>query len=114
MTSALFVDIATKGSYYYPASKHYNVLTRVQCDRCRQTNLPACIGYQNADLCLKCADEVMRDFMVRQPSCRPNKGDLTPEMMEAAKKHNDEWEDRLRQERESYDGPYEWLNGSIN
>ena len=55
-----FTDVAKHGQYYNPAHKHYQHLTRVGvvCDRCKKKNLDACIGYQDLDLCLSCAERV--------------------------------------------------------
>ena len=50
------IEIAKNGMYFCPAYKHYGQMTNVVCDRCNKTNLKACIGYDNKDLCLKCAD----------------------------------------------------------
>jgi hypothetical protein len=54
------LKIAMNGTYYNPAYKHYGVKTNVVCDRCSRSNLNQCIGLDKADLCLKCADELMR------------------------------------------------------
>lgn len=53
------MEIAKKGMYFYPAYKHYGIITNVMCDRCNKTNLKACIGYDSRDLCLKCADTLI-------------------------------------------------------
>lgn len=52
------MEIAKKGMYFCPAYKHYGQMTNVVCDRCNKTNLKACIGYNDKDLCLKCADSL--------------------------------------------------------
>lgn len=49
-----FVNICTKGKYYYPANEHYNNEGIVNCDRCRKTNLTDCFGYEDKDLCMQC------------------------------------------------------------
>lgn len=48
------------GTYYNPATKHYNnkPFTNVICDRCKRENLKSCIGHNNCDLCLRCVDEI--------------------------------------------------------
>jgi len=51
-----FIDIIKKGRVYYPAIEHYNNSPNVQCDRCYRNNLEICIGYNDKDLCLPCAD----------------------------------------------------------
>jgi hypothetical protein len=55
-----FTDVAKHGQYYNPAHKHYQHHARVNvvCDRCKKKNLDACIGYQDLDLCLSCAERV--------------------------------------------------------
>ena len=51
--------ILTRGSFYYPAWKHYgNPETRVKCDRCERTDLLTCVGYERMDLCLPCVEIV--------------------------------------------------------
>ena len=53
------INIVKNGTYYFPASKHYNnQSTNVVCDRCRKTNLDTCIGLDNYDLCLSCVQDV--------------------------------------------------------
>lgn len=52
-------NIVKHGKYYYPAWKHYgNENNNVRCDRCNETKLKACIGYDQKDLCLSCANEL--------------------------------------------------------
>ena len=51
-------NIVKFGVYYFPADKHYYSGTIVQCDKCLKSNLRACIGYGNLDLCLNCTDQV--------------------------------------------------------
>ncbi len=54
-----YLKILDYGTFYYPAWKHYgHSTTEVVCDRCLKHNLSACIGYNDQDLCLKCADEL--------------------------------------------------------
>tara|TARA_R100001163_G_C5067658_1_gene206961 strand:+ start:3220 stop:3663 length:444 start_codon:yes stop_codon:yes gene_type:complete len=59
--TSLFRDIAKYGNYYCPASKHYFKDSVVQCDRCEKTNLKACIGYRENDLCLTCTNQILAD-----------------------------------------------------
>lgn len=58
------VVVLRKGVFYFPASDHYsnpnNPNPVVNCDRCNQNNLPCCIGFQNYDLCLSCADAIVK------------------------------------------------------
>ena len=45
------------GTYYYPATKHYNYASPIiYCDNCGKCNLTACIGYDKYDLCLSCVN----------------------------------------------------------
>jgi hypothetical protein len=69
ITSNLMKTICQKGSYYIPAWKHYNTKdSNVQCDRCKRTNLVACIGWQKYDICLTCADKVAEQiYFVEEP-----------------------------------------------
>jgi hypothetical protein len=60
-TFAQLNDIITYGSYYYPATSHYTRSCTVMCDRCKKTNISACIGYNNFDLCLECVDKVIKE-----------------------------------------------------
>lgn len=53
-----FEEIVVNGKYYYPANSHYNNDVTVICDRCYKSDLVSSIGYNNLDLCLKCADIV--------------------------------------------------------
>jgi hypothetical protein len=58
-------EIVIRGKYYYPATSHYygkdTLLTRVvECDRCHKKNIPACIGLDDADLCLECAAIIIK------------------------------------------------------
>jgi len=54
-----YQNIIQNGNYFFPAWKHYgNPQLNVTCDRCNKTNLQACIGYGDRDLCLLCADNL--------------------------------------------------------
>lgn len=55
MNQSRFVDCILYGKYYYPASSHYNNDSIIQCDRCFRSNLHSCIGFENLDICLSCA-----------------------------------------------------------
>lgn len=46
------------GSYYNPANKHYNYQGIVNCDRCYKQNINVCIGYDDFDICMKCANYI--------------------------------------------------------
>jgi hypothetical protein len=53
-----FIKICKKGKYYNPACNHYNKITTVRCDKCMRSNIVACIGYKELDLCLLCASAI--------------------------------------------------------
>ena len=53
-----FADIVINGKYYKPANSRYAPNSSVICDRCKKSDLIACIGYMDQDLCLPCADQV--------------------------------------------------------
>lgn len=44
------LEIIKIGKLYYPTNNN------IICDRCHKNNLDVCIGYNNKDLCLPCAD----------------------------------------------------------
>jgi hypothetical protein len=61
-SASLLKEICEKGTFYYPAYKHYgaeNLRTRVICDRCHRDDINACIGYMSYDLCLMCTQKVI-------------------------------------------------------
>lgn len=49
-------DIIINGTFYFPAWKHYNQETIVNCDLCHKSGLVCSIGYQTFDLCLECVN----------------------------------------------------------
>ena len=58
-TSRQFEEILTYGKFYNPGNLHYSKPnTIVNCDKCRKNNISMCIGYNDLDLCLKCASEI--------------------------------------------------------
>lgn len=58
-------DIVLNGTYYNPASNHYNRQTSVTCDRCRRVDIDMCIGLNTYDLCLLCVQQVNNDLKTR-------------------------------------------------
>jgi hypothetical protein len=48
--------IVEKGTFYYPAYKHYGKITNVCCDFCSKSNLDCCVGLDDKDLCLRCVE----------------------------------------------------------
>lgn len=55
-------NIVTYGTFYFPATAHYSRPCSVVCDRCKKTNIVACVGYKEYDLCMKCVDIVTNDL----------------------------------------------------
>lgn len=57
--------------YYFPANLHYDGKGAVNCDLCRTTYIPSCLGatIQNTkyDLCLSCADRIQKTPPVPEP-----------------------------------------------
>lgn len=55
-----FKNAIERGTFYYPAWKHYgSTKANVVCDRCSKNNLVSCIGYgNNLDLCLNCVQAI--------------------------------------------------------
>jgi hypothetical protein len=67
--------ILERGTFYYPAWKHYNnPSASVNCDRCRRTNIQACVGFEKYDYCILCVHEV-----VASRRCEP--GPWHPDIM---------------------------------
>lgn len=50
------LTIVEKGTFYYPAYKHYGRITNVNCDFCSKSNLDCCLGFLDKDLCLRCVE----------------------------------------------------------
>ena len=50
--------IVKEGQYYYPAWSRYGPNNTVTCDRCQSRGLISCIGLDQMDLCLECANEL--------------------------------------------------------
>lgn len=68
MSDSKFEEILKYGTYYYPANKHYSGKGSVGCDRCKKTKLTSCIGYEQMDLCLICADELSNPSTIPEES----------------------------------------------
>lgn len=68
ITKENMLNLCKYGTYYNPATKHYNNNANVVCDRCFRNNLDACIGWQTYDLCLQCVNTVNND-----PLSKPTK-----------------------------------------
>lgn len=50
--------IFKNGTYYNPATKHYDFQGIVNCDRCHRKNISVCIGYKDSDLCMRCVSYI--------------------------------------------------------
>lgn len=55
---SIIMNIYKHGKYYNPAWSHYEHGALVSCDRCYRTQLITCLGWNQYDMCLKCADEI--------------------------------------------------------
>ena len=55
-----FEKVIKLGTFFYPASKHYDRNVSVRCDRCFKTDLLSCVGFEQLDLCLVCVDSVSK------------------------------------------------------
>lgn len=69
VTKDIMLNICKYGTYYNPATKHYNTNATVVCDRCFRSNLDSCIGWQTYDLCLLCVHAInsKSDVDIHQP-----------------------------------------------
>lgn len=78
-----FKTIVQKGTYYFPANKHYAGYGHVICDRCSKTNIECSIGYQNLDMCMVCVDIISKQIanttMSRNQFDRPMTRMLQPQ-----------------------------------
>ncbi len=52
-----FFNVVKYGKQYYPPTKYQG---RVYCDLCHKTNLQECIGLEDVDLCITCADNIKK------------------------------------------------------
>jgi hypothetical protein len=75
--STSLIEVAEHGRLYKPATSHYPTKPNitVKCDHCDRENLVACIGYNDRDLCLTCADDIMEKYLktkIQPPVQLPN------------------------------------------
>lgn len=49
-----FLEVLKHGCFAYPASSRYSRPTKVICDRCDASDIPACVGLDTTDLCMDC------------------------------------------------------------
>ncbi len=55
----IYKEISEQGTFYMPASKHYNdPTTNVYCNSCQKGSLQVCIGYKEYDLCMDCVQKL--------------------------------------------------------
>jgi hypothetical protein len=59
MNNINYIDIIKHGKLYFPASSHYDMNTIVVCNRCYKNDLQICIGYEDKDICLECAEKIV-------------------------------------------------------
>jgi hypothetical protein len=54
------------GIYYNPATSHYlnQPNCNVVCDMCNRSSLKICIGYDDCDLCMRCADTLSTNALI--------------------------------------------------
>jgi hypothetical protein len=62
--------ILENGKFYYPAWSHYNKVVIVVCYKCGKSELKACIGFDNYDLCITCVEELTKSYSYELPSDR--------------------------------------------
>ncbi len=62
-------SIVEYGKFYYPAFKHYDRITTVQCDKCGKSPLKASIGFGGQDLCLLCAHSILENQIEPKEVC---------------------------------------------
>ena len=77
-----FLDVLRHGSFAYPANSRYSGTSSVVCDRCGDSNIPACIGLDSTDLCMKCVTILVNlkiSPINSAPSARRHITCLTPE-----------------------------------
>ncbi len=56
----LYITIVREGTFYYPATKHYDGKGPVACDFCFVEGIDSCISYEDYDLCLSCVNEIVK------------------------------------------------------
>lgn len=65
-----FNSLLDNGKFYYPAWNHYGRRVVVVCDRCKMSDLDACVGYGGSDLCLMCVEELTKSSRKSVHHCR--------------------------------------------
>jgi len=72
ISKEMMSKVCKYGTFYNPATAHYNNGLCVVCDRCYRQNLNVCIGYDKYDLCMKCIEEISAvDIQNKQKSKNP-------------------------------------------
>jgi len=54
------LKIVSRGTYYFPATSHYENKQSVTCAKCLQNSLLASVGYKSKDLCLICVNDLLK------------------------------------------------------
>jgi len=53
-----YYEAFNKGIHFKPANERYSGKGIVQCDMCKVTGLPECVGYKEIDLCMNCVSKI--------------------------------------------------------
>ena len=60
------LEVTRRGQFYNPANLHYGGQGSVNCDLCKATFLPSCLGAtvngNKYDLCLACVNRIQKQF----------------------------------------------------
>lgn len=76
-----YTTILKNGSFFYPANKHYSFTGSVTCDKCKSSNIQACVGYSTFDLCMNCVDRLTKNNVPTPPKEKTT-GFMTTNMMQ--------------------------------
>jgi hypothetical protein len=68
ITDERALEIIRNGKVYIPAKAHYgNRNVTVVCDACKRSNLQACVGHEDVDICLKCVERISQSSTSANP-----------------------------------------------
>ena len=130
LTHAEALTIMAKGTLYFPAAKHYPMLATpsVHCDMCLRGNINSCIGFEDRDLCMWCAERITSGVLgVQQMPCPvpphiPKVGACTQTRMyeDSARRRRETPTTLMKQDSAMYQDPshplytlYNWWGGTI-
>jgi hypothetical protein len=54
--------IVENGLFYYPAYKHSEKKTSIECYKCKKSELKSCVRYDKYNLCMLCVEETTKDI----------------------------------------------------